>query len=889
MLIFKFIIYLHICYLFLNMDTSNIVQSVISEINTAAPGGTLDSSKIIQDSKSGVTLGEQQLVQKGLPNEFQLTTMNHRAVSHLADATWSLQAMLERENYVSTLTWDTTRASGYELASYNVIEDLLQLSIASVPFKSFRYWRCSHVRVRVQLTANRFLAGRLLVSYTPSMTGGSLVEGPNLSNQVLLQHMWLDPSASTPIDFVIPFNFYKGWVNLDEGDVLGQLSISVFNPLTAAIGTSPSVDIKVFVSVKDSEFKVPLPGAISYSRTTAHSGIMSTLDNTFQDLVSSIMPSQIIGDMLGGLLDKPEVPIDPDVIANKDQAYLSNARGPAYIEKLTLDPAAQQLVDSEHFATVQDELDINYLLKKKYSYIATKQWKATDSPGTIIYEENVGPMMNFLNITPGTRMIDYVSRLFHYWRGAITYMMDIVGTQFHEGRLDVLFTPGINYSISDYKTIQSLYIGSIVVRNGQNSLAVTCPFLSDTPWKQVYYGAKLDGEVETGGYRFDDFASGRIQLVVSSALRAPTNVVPDVEINIFQAAGSDYELCMPSYYNYSINVSDLTRTIAHSGKMGDDMPNFNNTADKMKPITLAPLRAVTYDPAVAHFGDKYTSLRELAKRYQLHTIQPLTFSGYAEQLAAVELGKAPLMMSIPINSETITGYMKNLFVMFRQFRGPLRFKVRLNTNRGKTAGIQNNNHGYVNFLPQPGFQTYTGNIQDLDVFYGYDAGIIGTATSNVPRARFSDTQTAEFEVEFPSNYATQLLTMRQESRTKGDEMPYFGFNLIAALWITDLDVADLSKYSMEVYISFGDTTHLGGFIGIPTLVAQVVGGASPYPDLWYQATLDKNSPQFEHHIRKKCINSKSKNNQPTTDEWTHVVPSFEQLQIQNKFKYNNKC
>lgn len=867
------------------MEASNITANTVSDTNTAAPGGTLDSSKIIPSAKSGVTLGEQQTVQRALPNEYTLTEVNRRAVSHLADAKWSLQSMLERENYVATLVWDTTTSAGTQLASYNVIEDLLQLTIASMPFKSFRYWRASNVTVRFQLTANRFLSGRLLVWFQPNMTSRTEVAPPNLANQVLLQHVWLDPSAATPVDIVIPFNFYKGWVNLETGDVLGTLGLTVFNPLSAAVGTTPSVDVKVFVTVKDSEFKVPLPGAVAYARarTTPHSAISNPIDSVFHSLVDSFMPSEIVGDLLGGLLDKPENPVDPDPIAHKDQGYLSNARGIAHVEKLTLDPSAQQLVDAEHFATEQDELDMNYLLKKKYSYVATVSWKATDAPGTILYEEEVGPLLNFLSITPGTRMIDFISRLFHYWRGAINYMLDIVGTQFHEGRLDVLFAPGVGYSITDYKQVQSLYIGSIVMRNGENSMAFTCPFLSDTPWKQVHYGADLSND-PSDTYRFDDFSSGHFQIVVSSSLRAPTNVTPDVLINIFQSAGSDFELCMPSYYNYSLDIPPVGRVLtheypsAHTTPHGSetDMPNLNNTADKLKTITLAPMRAATYDPKVKHFGDKYTSLRELAKRYQLLTIQPLTFTGNIDQRTAIVNGFAPIMVSIPINSNTITGYMRNLFNMYRLIRGPMRFKVRLNTSKNTTTGIQSSNHGYINFLPQPGYQATATGVQDLDVFFGYDSLITANTTSNVPRARFSDTQTAEFEVEFASNYSTQLVAMQREARNKGDEMPYFSFNLIAAVWLTDPDFTNLSKYSIEVYIAFGDTTHMGAFIGLPDLAATVISGKSPYPDLWYQTSRFSN--KFNH------IKSKSQKTQQQQQEWEVISPAQTPIILNNNIR-----
>jgi hypothetical protein len=71
-------------------------------------------------------------------------------------------------------------------------------------------------------------------------------------------------SGSTSVEFVIPFTFYKGWIDLLNDDTLGQLHVKVYNQLLAATGTTTTATLKLFVSFVGSQFKIPRQGVLTW-------------------------------------------------------------------------------------------------------------------------------------------------------------------------------------------------------------------------------------------------------------------------------------------------------------------------------------------------------------------------------------------------------------------------------------------------------------------------------------------------------------------------------------------------------------------------------------------------------------------------------------------------
>jgi hypothetical protein len=384
---------------------------------------------------------------------------------------------------------------------------------------------------------------------------------PNLYQAVQLQHCFLDPANGTTAELRIPFIFYKGYVNLASLDTLGQVNVQVLNQFQAAAGSPPEITIKMWVSIEGAEFKVPLPGGLSlnaqnrladYVITQGKTGgtfsnMASNLGSQLDNLLESCVPDNLIGDLVGGCLDKPQISLQPELIVRKDQGYLSHSVGPEYVESLVLDPSAQQLVDPEHFGESRDEMNIDFLIKEKMNLLSTTIWTTSNTVGSSIFSQIIGPMNVPINskFTPST--IDYVASKFTHWRGGFKFIIDVVGSQFHEGVLDFVYNPGVQTTPTPYTAAVSQYVTTLIVRNGTNRFEIECPFISATPYKRVYNG----GAMAIGDPTKQDFLSyytGSCALLVSSQLKAPNNVIPTVDVNVFVMASSDFEFNTPSYY-----------------------------------------------------------------------------------------------------------------------------------------------------------------------------------------------------------------------------------------------------------------------------------------------------------------------------------------------------
>jgi hypothetical protein len=203
------------------------------------------------------------------------TVYNARAHAENPDLIFNLPQMLARQNFVGSVTWPTSAAVNTLLPLNgnmvtDVITDLLQSDIMSMPFERFAFWRCKNVLLQVQMTASRYHQGRVLIAYVPSQAGkATLSETITASRLIPCEHLMLDPANGTVATLRIPYRHFKGHLDLLNKDVLGQIYIVVMNQLQVATGGSPNVTAKIFASIEGSEFTTPRPGGLSFARRTA--------------------------------------------------------------------------------------------------------------------------------------------------------------------------------------------------------------------------------------------------------------------------------------------------------------------------------------------------------------------------------------------------------------------------------------------------------------------------------------------------------------------------------------------------------------------------------------------------------------------------------------------
>jgi len=858
---------------------------------------TLDSVQPELISHQGVTL-----VEHDPPNivtrEHQKTvTTSKRAQSHLNEKGWTLMSMLARETVVQTIEWALTAAVGTNLETYDIVEDLLVQDIVSMPFQRFEYFRCSAVRLYFSVPASRFHQGRVLVYYVPSQINRTNAVAIPFDpfKMVSFPHLWLDPAVGGNGELTIDFMHYKGYLDLLANDSLGQVYLAVFNKLQAQTGSQPSVSIKVSVSFDNPEFKIPRPGGTSFSQyrksIRPQSGILGAVTDGMKNVLDQLTPENVVSDIIS-ILDKPQVPVPPEQVTVKHMGNMNYVVGAEQIDKMIFYPSKQQLTDKEHFdMSNSSDTRLSHHICEKWSYLTSINWASSQAPGTVLWQTSVGPMAStpVHTHTPGTEWVppemDYFCLGFKHWRGSMIFGFDVVSSNFQEGRLDWTFHPNSSPAPADYNTSLSQYAASYYVRSSDNGGAIRTPYLGDKPWKMIWTGEPLSANPSDDSFRFQDFFAGTVALRVGAALRAPTTVVPNVDINIFVCGGPDFEICNPSCSNRSISIlsstfdrrlklkppgvgsiddwaqeedwetestkstrrarpqsghydgpitiknppiikggATKTKVRPQSGQAGKI--NFSMSPLKYKPICLDPEDALTYDPKVPHFGEVFDPILDICKRYSF---------ALDIQMQRPERGLA--FAQIPISQIFFNGELANAFQCrymqcYRNFRGPLCFKINATWNNTSNQN-QVFYDGYVTY----DYCTRAPDQYAIQRMFGHSAGTPHNLQTPFPLTHFNQDSHAEFEIPFFSPSGTALIdNFVDRSITIGNSLNYLTGTIIVALQVgPDFDAADAT---LHISVAFGDETQMGCFIGTPYVEFTVDGsGSSPWPDWWY----------FEHH------------------------------------------
>jgi hypothetical protein len=686
--------------------------------------------------------------------------------------------------------------------------------------------------------------------------------GPTRATQ--LQHCFLDPANGTVVDMLIPFRFHKGWVDLVFGDALGQIHVQVLNQLQAATGASTSVEVKMFVSIEESHFRVPRPGGESFLSLTnkfkamgyeiirsdkvkdskplkrdsakLQSGVFTKVGaaagGELDKLVADIVPAEITGAIAGIALDKPALTEYPTPLVRKDAQYMSANRGVENLERMTLEPSAQYLTDDQ-FGDNVDETDLKYMLKKPV-FLRRFNWSSTDTVGTTLYQTVVSPTHLIADPYPtaGTAFeptpLGFLASLFTYWRGSIIFIIQVVGSAFHEGRLDFCNHPGTTTPSADYVTAMSQYVNSQTIRNTNNQVEVRVPFLSDTPWKRVWCGEPLSDTDSDTAYRSMDFVLGLFDVRVSVPLKNPNNVANNVDFNVFVCAGDDFEIHSLSphggIFQLDLLPAERQAIAALDTTSEEEEPVIRNwfgaKRDKARlqagdlntdPRTDAGVIALgvrdgyTVDPRMHHFGEDYKNLRECAKRYITVASSP--------QIILVQGDNVGQFSFV---GHDFGGLLSVLFSAFRLFRGPMNFKLQMFANSAAATNRYSTDlMGTCTTVLQPaGFASRP--ISTAAGYMGFSTAR-GNTLNQPPLVRFSTTQVAEFQIPFQSIYHSLVSAVPSDD----DAEEYFinqftQFNILYDIWNGYVvDATTVKQANVQLMAAIGDETRFGLFLGLP--------------------------------------------------------------------------
>jgi hypothetical protein len=198
-----------------------------------------------------------------------------------------------------------------------------------------------------------------------------------------------------------------------------------------------------------------------------------------------------------------------------------------------------------------DEMSIKYISSIP-AYYNTLTWDAFTGCGNTVAGTNLATIKFEPNTfsttvsTAGYTYYDtvpfaYISQFFRYWRGDIALRLKFVKTQFHSGRIEILWNPFFQGSNSDEFRTQ-LYRDIIDIREC-NEYTVVFPFTSNLQMRDAWDGYEAPAQPADSPAAF---------INITTPLVAPATAPQSVKI-IVEAFAIDYEVAAPGYRQSTMN------------------------------------------------------------------------------------------------------------------------------------------------------------------------------------------------------------------------------------------------------------------------------------------------------------------------------------------------
>lgn len=555
----------------------------------------------------------------------------------------TLTQILSRPVMMGSFVWGLTSTSRTNLLNFLLPDEWLTKITTQTKTFGFRFIRCDF-EVEVQVNAQPFNAGALLVWYEPYSlrlqsvpTSTRTLSGrsgyPNV--QLILEDA---SSVKLSCPFVTNQNAYTLLSPAEGGWLGGTLWIDVLSQLTGTL----DAEVTVFAwptnivleqptqasgpsyfnaQMADEEWPEPEDQAAPGSEGgapipvnlvpkeekeaskpgTSISKILGVAGKAVG--VLSVVPeigvfAGIAGGVLslGGLIagafgwSKPLDNGTNQMVQIGLNRNLTNFNGDSKAKVAAIDATNKVDMPMDAFRSVKDEMAFRSMTGKEL-YMQEYIWNVSDTAGTTILTYKINPEVAF-NVIGGQTIggqagslnsmhyIGALSQLFRYWRGSMEFRFKLVKTQYHSGRLEVLWYPG---QVDDAVEAPEMLYREVHDIRSKNEFVVKIPFNYMYPWCSL-----VSQPLEY---------TGRLFIRVLNPLRAPTTVAQSVKLMIYLRGGPDFQFAMPRSMRNTI--------VAHTPK-----PTINAQSN----FTEA---SVTNDTDINRrgVGEAVLSARTLLRRY----------------------------------------------------------------------------------------------------------------------------------------------------------------------------------------------------------------------------------------------------------------------------------
>lgn len=643
-----------------------------------------------------------------------------------SDAT--LEQFFSRPLKIAQYEWSTTETDFFE--TFNPWTAYWENPRVINRISNYNLLRAK-MHVKIIINGNGFHYGRLIASYLPLHTVDDFTLNRGFFTQDIVQasqrpHIYLDPTTSQGGSMSLPFFWYRNALNIPREDWrnMGEITLSTLAPLKHANGAADRVTISVFAWAEEVNMSMPTssePGALSpqcaeepldcqAADEYAKDGVISAPASTVARVAGMLTSAPVIGPFAKATemaasttagvarifgYSRPAVladimPYKPTVMGN-----LANTNAADSVMKLSLDAKQELTVDPRVTGlSGVDELSIKSIACRE-SYLTQFPWPVSTNPEVALFSTEVTPVVwDTLTVGGGPEEIHmpaccFAAAPFLNWRGSMKYRFQIVASNFHKGRLKVVWDP-YGFASNEYNTNYTHII----------DIAEDKDFTIEVGWgNELSYlfnrEPGRDDKVFKNGPPTtvpENLANGLLAVYVVNELTVPNSTVNnDISVNVFVKAGDDFEVNNPNssiIENFTWFPSDPTSVLdSQSAEEAIPQSDKEDTTEPSAPIqtqvtgTMGAKQDDSDQMLMVHYGEAIPSFRQCLKRYNLHACTGIGKKGPAwyhrtQNNLPYHKGLAPGAIHNGYNYAKMT-LLNYLLPAYTGYRGSMRWKYQL--------------------------------------------------------------------------------------------------------------------------------------------------------------------------------------------------------------------
>lgn len=800
---------------------------------------------------------------------------------------------LERKVKIHSQTWSV----GADFAA-TISPWALYLNNAAVLNKLANY-NLLHADMEITILINgtSFHVGMLLASYSYMNTFNEVVTiggDTQFVTRSQRPHCWINASTEKSGCICVPFFVPTPYLSLVDPTFdaasIGTLHIGSLEALQQINAGTDLISVTVFAQLKNVQLTAPTQGLVAISgpqdpdfdfilyesqakkkskdEYKEKDGIISSTASAIADYAGYFKNIPYIGKLatatqigataMGGIArlfgySKPTNLSDVSLMRNMPVSSLALTEGADSSQKLTVTGKQEITLDP---STVgfdgTDELTILSFAQTE-SYLTKFSWPVTAVQDDYLFAIDVHPMIERRSafVFGGAQIIptalSFVSRPFAEWSGSIRFRFQVVASQFHKGRLGIIYDPHGPSGTDPYNVTFNTIIDLADVRDvtfevkWQNDRPyLNCKnSLIDTFWTTTNPQTRTTDRSS---------ANGVLYVQVLNDLVVPDAVTP-ATILVSVSAGDDFELVNPhggamQVFPYPpvavAGPRDIWDLEYESQASADEVTPVEENSPEGENIQEITTNVQIHAPqkSLIYYGERIVSIRQLIKRYCLwRTIgnDPTTAAGeryvYAMKAFPTTGGYDPDAIDTTFVGSTPYWYCQNTYLtyfkyFFAGWRGSIRYKflpltdvqaLRVEQTAGESLrkGASTFRPIYTSFLPTSTNPKEWAQIAGIGGFYSASGS---AATQN----RTMDSLEVEIPYQVPLRFSLTQKKFNADSTNSLENGTPGGsaFHIVAY-------TAPTPKFGMDAYVAAGEDFNFFGKVGAPVMYRH--SGSGPFP------------------------------------------------------------